>query len=128
MKRVALILVVVAMVAGASLAAEGKGRKGHGKESPSVRGQITAVDVSLGMLRRTRAKLEGKGMDVPPLAQMDVQHLAFSDGAFDCAVATLVAARPTAAFSTACIAFIAPPVEPSIAWTISIGRRTGPAE
>jgi len=45
MKRVALILVVVAMVAGVSLAAEGKGRKGHGKEPPSVRGQITAVDV-----------------------------------------------------------------------------------
>jgi phosphatidylethanolamine/phosphatidyl-N-methylethanolamine N-methyltransferase len=51
---------------------------------------VAAVDVSLGMLRRTRAKLESKGMDVPALAQMDVQHLAFADGSFDCAVATLV--------------------------------------
>ncbi|RPI63453.1 MAG: hypothetical protein EHM48_02440 [Planctomycetaceae bacterium] len=45
MKRIAMILAVVSMVAGVSMAAEGKGRKGHGKEAPSVRGQITAVDV-----------------------------------------------------------------------------------
>jgi len=51
---------------------------------------MTAVDVSLGMLRRTRAKLASRGMDVPALAQMDVQHMAFADGSFDCAVATLV--------------------------------------
>ena len=65
---------------------------GTGYNTPYYRSdiQITAVDVSLGMLRRTRAKLEGKRMDVPPLAQMDVQHLAFADGSFDCAVATLV--------------------------------------
>jgi ubiquinone/menaquinone biosynthesis C-methylase UbiE len=51
---------------------------------------MTAVDVSLRMLVRTRAKLTAKGMPVPALAQMDVQHLAFADGSFDCAVATLV--------------------------------------
>ena len=45
MKRITLILLVVAMVAGVSLAAGGKGRKGQGKGAPSVRGQITAVDV-----------------------------------------------------------------------------------
>jgi len=45
MKRIAMILAVIGMAAGVSLAAEGKGRKGHGKEAPSVRGQITAVDV-----------------------------------------------------------------------------------
>jgi hypothetical protein len=45
MKRIAMILAVVGMIAGVSLAAEGQGRKGHGKEAPSVRGQITAVDV-----------------------------------------------------------------------------------
>ena len=43
MKRIALILAVVGMVASVSLAAEGKGRKGQGKDSPSVRGQITDV-------------------------------------------------------------------------------------
>lgn len=65
---------------------------GTGYNTPYYRSaiQVTAVDVSLKMLCRTRAKLEGKGMDVPPLAQMDVQHLAFADGSFDCAVATLV--------------------------------------
>jgi ubiquinone/menaquinone biosynthesis C-methylase UbiE len=51
---------------------------------------VAAVDVSLRMLFRTRAKLVGRGMAVPALAQMDVQHLAFADGSFDCAVATLV--------------------------------------
>ncbi|GAB4402548.1 MAG: class I SAM-dependent methyltransferase [Anaerolineales bacterium] len=56
--------------------------------APALR--VTAVDVSMKMLLRTRAKLAGKGVPVPPLAQMDVQHLAFADGAFDCAVATLV--------------------------------------
>ena len=45
MKRIAMILAVIGMAAGVSLAAEGNGRKGHGKEAPSVRGQITAVDV-----------------------------------------------------------------------------------
>ncbi len=52
--------------------------------------RVTAVDVSMKMLLRTRAKLTARGAPVPPLAQMDVQHLAFADGAFDCAVATLV--------------------------------------
>ncbi len=52
--------------------------------------RITAVDVSLAMLRRTRDKLAGKGLDVPALAQMDVEHLAFADDVFDCAVATFV--------------------------------------
>jgi len=51
---------------------------------------VTAVDVSLRMLFRTRAKLTAKGMTIPALAQMDVQRLAFADGSFDCAVATLV--------------------------------------
>lgn len=52
--------------------------------------RVTAVDVSMNMLLRTRAKLAARGTEAPPLAQMDVQHLAFADGAFDCAVATLV--------------------------------------
>jgi ubiquinone/menaquinone biosynthesis C-methylase UbiE len=56
--------------------------------APALR--VTAVDVSMKMLLRTRAKLAARGAHVPALAQMDVQHLAFADGAFDCAVATLV--------------------------------------
>lgn len=56
--------------------------------SPARR--VTAVDVSMGMLRRTRAKLAARGEAIPALAQMDVQHLGFADGVFDCAVATLV--------------------------------------
>jgi len=52
--------------------------------------RVTAVDVSLGMLRRTRDKLAAKGHSVPALAQMDVEHLAFAADVFDCAVATFV--------------------------------------
>jgi ubiquinone/menaquinone biosynthesis C-methylase UbiE len=51
---------------------------------------VTAVDVSLKMLQRTRDKMSAREHPIPALAQMDVEHLAFADGAFDCAVATLV--------------------------------------
>lgn len=56
MKRFALILAVVGMVASVSLAEEGKGRKGHGKGSPGVRGQITAVDVQAKTVTVTKGQ------------------------------------------------------------------------
>lgn len=51
--------------------------------------RVVGIDISLGMLQRTRAKTEPSGRS-PSLAQMDVERLAFPDDTFDGAVATLV--------------------------------------
>ncbi len=42
--------------------------------------QVTGVDLSLQALKSAR---EGSGQDITRLAQMDVEHLAFSDRSFD---------------------------------------------
>lgn len=64
---------------------------GTGKNMPyyPARAQVTAIDLSEGMLRRARRRAESLGIDVD-LRQMDVQELLFSDNTFDAVVSTFV--------------------------------------
>ncbi len=51
--------------------------------------EVTAVDVSSGMLQRARARARALGNEVD-LRLMDAQHLEFADDSFDTVVATCV--------------------------------------
>lgn len=51
--------------------------------------QITAVDISDGMLARAKRRAERKRIDVT-LTRMDAQHLEFPDDSFDAVIATCV--------------------------------------
>ncbi len=51
--------------------------------------QITAIDLSPGMLAQARQQAQRLGIQVD-LREMDVEHLQFADASFDTAVATFV--------------------------------------
>lgn len=64
---------------------------GTGKNMPYYPpgSHVTAVDLSPSMLGHARRKAARLGIEMD-LAEMDVEHLEFGDGAFDWAVATFV--------------------------------------
>jgi phosphatidylethanolamine/phosphatidyl-N-methylethanolamine N-methyltransferase len=64
---------------------------GTGKNLPfyTQNAQVTAIDLSEGMLARAQRRVEKSDVDVD-LRLMDVQQLAFSRDTFDAAVATFV--------------------------------------